>query len=200
MSTGEVPPETPLSGDFWADVAQFWAENWGIIVGKLVAIAIIIAIAFLVRWILHFVIERVVDRIVTGVKRKQDVTDTQALAQALETRGCAAIHVSSGGTTPAPNIPLAPGYQVPLARAVKQVVKVPVIAVDLIAWMRLYALTGTTLAKAEPKTLRYRTFGVPARLVHARRYRWLRLPRTWPRATDPANAIDRIRRMPMPAT
>jgi len=79
MSTGEVPPETPLSGDFWADVAQFWAENWGIIVGKLVAIAIIIAIAFLVRWILHFVIERVVDRIVTGVKRKQDVTDTQAL-------------------------------------------------------------------------------------------------------------------------
>ena len=76
-----VPPldETPLSGDFWAGWAQFWADNWGIIVGKLVAIAVIIAIAFLVRWILHFVIDRVVNRIVTGVKRKQDVTDTQAL-------------------------------------------------------------------------------------------------------------------------
>ena len=37
------------------------------------------AVAFLVRWILHVIIDRVVDRIVTGVKRKQDVTDTQAL-------------------------------------------------------------------------------------------------------------------------
>jgi Transposase DDE domain group 1 len=74
------------------------------------------------------------------------------------------------------------------------------IAVDLIAWMRLYALAGTGLAKAEPKTLRYRIFHVPARLVHARRYRWVRLPRTWPWSVDLANAIDRIRRMPLPAT
>jgi hypothetical protein len=73
------------------------------------------------------------------------------------------------------------------------------IAVDLIAWMRLYALTGA-LAKAEPKTLRFRIFAVPARLVRARRYRWLRLPRTWPWATDLARAIDQIRRMPLPAT
>ena len=79
MSTAEVPPETPLNGDVWADVAQFWADNWGTIVGKLIAIAVIVAIAFLIRWILHFVIDRVVNRIVTGVKRKQDVTDTQAL-------------------------------------------------------------------------------------------------------------------------
>lgn len=70
---------TPLSGDFWARVAQYWADNWDIIVGKLIAIAVIIAIAFLIRWILHFVIDRVVNRIVSGVKRKQDVTDTQAL-------------------------------------------------------------------------------------------------------------------------
>jgi len=73
------------------------------------------------------------------------------------------------------------------------------IAVDLIAWMRLYALTGA-LATAEPKTLRYRLFHTPARLVHARRYRWLRLPRTWPWATALATAIDTIRRLPMPAT
>jgi hypothetical protein len=71
--------------------------------------------------------------------------------------------------------------------------------VDLTAWIRLYALTGA-LAKAEPKTLRYRIFQTPARLVRARRYRWLRLPRTWPWATDLATAIETIRRMPMPAT
>jgi Transposase DDE domain group 1 len=73
------------------------------------------------------------------------------------------------------------------------------IAVDLLAWLRLYTLTGG-LAKAEPKTLRYRLLHTPARLVHARRYRWLRLPRTWPWAPQLATAIERIRRMPMPAT
>jgi hypothetical protein len=73
------------------------------------------------------------------------------------------------------------------------------IAVDLIAWLRLYALTGT-LAKAEPKTLRYRLLHTPARLVRARRYRWLRLPRTWPWATPLATALERIRCLPMPAT
>jgi hypothetical protein len=72
------------------------------------------------------------------------------------------------------------------------------IAVDLIAWLRLYALTGA-LAKAGPKTLATGS-RTPARLVHARRYRWLRLPRAWPWATPLATAIDTIRRMPMPAT
>lgn len=76
-----TPPTdgTVLDGGFWSGLAQYWADNWDIIVGKLIAIAVIIAVAFLVRWILHFVIDRVVNRIVTGVKRKQDVTDTQAL-------------------------------------------------------------------------------------------------------------------------
>ena len=48
-----------------------------------------------------------------------DIEQTIAFAQALEARGCAAIHVSSGGLTPAQRIPVGPGYQVPLARAVK---------------------------------------------------------------------------------
>ena len=76
-----VPPieETPLSGDFWAGLAQFWADNWDVMVGKLISIVVIIAIAFLIRWVLHFVIDRTVTRVVSGVKRKQDVTDTQAL-------------------------------------------------------------------------------------------------------------------------
>lgn len=61
-----------------------------------------------------------------------DIEQTVAFAQALEARGCDAIHVSSGGLNPAQNIPVAPGYQVPLARAVKAAVKMPVVAVGLI--------------------------------------------------------------------
>jgi 2,4-dienoyl-CoA reductase-like NADH-dependent reductase (Old Yellow Enzyme family) len=57
---------------------------------------------------------------------------TVAFARALEARGCAAIHVSSGALTPAQKIPVGPNYQVPLARAVRQAVGIPVIAVGLI--------------------------------------------------------------------
>jgi len=61
-----------------------------------------------------------------------DVEDTIAFAQALEARGCAAIHVSSGGLDPKQDIPVGPNYQVPLARAVKEAVSIPVVAVGLI--------------------------------------------------------------------
>jgi 2,4-dienoyl-CoA reductase-like NADH-dependent reductase (Old Yellow Enzyme family) len=61
-----------------------------------------------------------------------DIAQTIAFAQALEARGCAAIHVSSGGLTPTQKIPVGPSYQVPLARAVKQAVGIPVVAVGLI--------------------------------------------------------------------
>ncbi|WP_084620165.1 mechanosensitive ion channel domain-containing protein [Agromyces italicus] len=71
--------ENPVSGDFWAGIATFWADNWDVMLGKLISIVMIIVIALLIRWVLHFVIERVVKQIVTGVKKKQDVTDTQAL-------------------------------------------------------------------------------------------------------------------------
>jgi len=60
------------------------------------------------------------------------IEETVAFAQALEARGCAAIHVSSGGLTPAQKIPVGPSYQVPLARAVKAATGMPVIAVGLI--------------------------------------------------------------------
>ena len=62
-----------------------------------------------------------------------DVEQTAEYARALEARGCNAIHVSSGGLTPTQQIPVGPGYQVPLARAVKAAVKMPVVAVGLIA-------------------------------------------------------------------
>jgi 2,4-dienoyl-CoA reductase-like NADH-dependent reductase (Old Yellow Enzyme family) len=60
------------------------------------------------------------------------VADTIAFAQALQARGCVAIHVSSGGVSPAQAIRVGPGYQVPFARQVKAAVDVPVIAVGLI--------------------------------------------------------------------
>jgi 2,4-dienoyl-CoA reductase-like NADH-dependent reductase (Old Yellow Enzyme family) len=61
-----------------------------------------------------------------------DIEQTLAFAEALEKRGCDAIHVSSGGLHPAQKIPLGPSYQVPLARAVKAAVRIPVVAVGLI--------------------------------------------------------------------
>jgi 2,4-dienoyl-CoA reductase-like NADH-dependent reductase (Old Yellow Enzyme family) len=60
------------------------------------------------------------------------IEETMSLSLALEQRGCAAIHVSSGGLTPMQQISLGPNYQVPLARAVKHAVKIPVVAVGLI--------------------------------------------------------------------
>ena len=61
-----------------------------------------------------------------------DVEQTIAFAQALEARGCAAVHVSSGGLSAAQTIPVGPSYQVPLARAVKRATSMPVVAVGLI--------------------------------------------------------------------
>lgn len=61
-----------------------------------------------------------------------DIDQTVAFAQALEARGCASIHVSSGGLDPSQSIAVGPGYQVPLARAVKAQVDMPVVAVGLI--------------------------------------------------------------------
>jgi 2,4-dienoyl-CoA reductase-like NADH-dependent reductase (Old Yellow Enzyme family) len=60
------------------------------------------------------------------------IEDTLVFAQALQARGCGAMHVSSGGLTPAQQIPLGPSYQVPLARAVKRAVTMPIVAVGLI--------------------------------------------------------------------
>lgn len=73
-----------------------------------------------------------------------DVEQTVAFAQALEARGCAAIHVSSGGLDPAQQIPVGPSYQVPLARAVKHAVGIPVVAVGLITdFEQAEAIVGT---------------------------------------------------------
>jgi 2,4-dienoyl-CoA reductase-like NADH-dependent reductase (Old Yellow Enzyme family) len=61
-----------------------------------------------------------------------DIEQSIVLARALESRGCSAIHVSSGGLDPRQAIPVGPSYQVPMARVIKQAVGVPVVAVGLI--------------------------------------------------------------------
>ena len=58
--------------------------------------------------------------------------ETALFAQELERRGCSAIHVSGGGLDPRQQIPVGPGYQVPLARTVKDAVAMPVVAVGMI--------------------------------------------------------------------
>lgn len=58
--------------------------------------------------------------------------DAVAFSKMLEARGVDAIHVSSGGLHPDQKIEVYPGYQVPLARAVKAAVGIPVVAVGLI--------------------------------------------------------------------
>lgn len=73
-----------------------------------------------------------------------DIDQTIAFAQALEARGCAAFHVSSGGLDPAQQIPVGPSYQVPLARAVKARTQMPVVAVGLITdFEQAEAIVGT---------------------------------------------------------
>ena len=73
-----------------------------------------------------------------------DIDQTIAFARALEARGSAAMHVSSGGLTPAQQIPVGPSYQVPLARAVKKATRMPVIAVGLITeFEQAEAIVGT---------------------------------------------------------
>jgi hypothetical protein len=72
------------------------------------------------------------------------------------------------------------------------------IAADLVAWLRLLALDGA-LAKAEPKTLRYRMLHVPARLVRSSRRRHMKIPETWPWVDDIVAVFARIAAIPQPA-
>ncbi|MGR8008941.1 transposase [Streptomyces hypolithicus] len=55
------------------------------------------------------------------------------------------------------------------------------LAADLDAWLRLLTLHDQPdLADAEPDTMRFRLYHVPARLAHHARRRHLRIERTWP--------------------
>ena len=69
------------------------------------------------------------------------------------------------------------------------------IAAILLAWFKLLALDGD-LAKAEPKTLRYRVLHAAARLVRGGRRRRLKIQATWPWAAAITAAWQRIDALP----
>jgi hypothetical protein len=69
------------------------------------------------------------------------------------------------------------------------------IAATLLAWLRLLALDGH-LAKAEPKTLRYRILHAAARLVRTSRRLRLKIAATWPWAPAIVTAWNRITALP----
>jgi 2,4-dienoyl-CoA reductase-like NADH-dependent reductase (Old Yellow Enzyme family) len=60
------------------------------------------------------------------------IEDSIALVQRLQAAGCDWIDVSSGGISPAQKITLGPGYQVPLARAIRAATSMPTMTVGLI--------------------------------------------------------------------
>lgn len=64
-----------LKSTFWTDLG-----TWAVAAGwNLLAALLIVVGAFLLSWLLRVVIRRVVKQIVSGVKKGQSVTDTQAL-------------------------------------------------------------------------------------------------------------------------
>jgi Transposase DDE domain group 1 len=69
------------------------------------------------------------------------------------------------------------------------------IAAILLAWLKLLALDGD-LAKAEPKTLRYRVLHAAARLVRGGRRRRLKIQAAWPWAEAITAAWQRIDALP----
>jgi hypothetical protein len=71
------------------------------------------------------------------------------------------------------------------------------IAADLIAWTQTLLLTDQPdLARAEPKTLRYRLLHVAARLTRGARRTWLRIDQHWPWARHLACAFARLHTLP----
>ena len=70
-------------------------------------------------------------------------------------------------------------------------------AATLLAWLKLLALDGP-LAKAEPKTLRYRILHTAARLTRGARRRRLGIQATWPWAADIITAWEQISALPQP--
>jgi hypothetical protein len=66
------------------------------------------------------------------------------------------------------------------------------IAGALLAWCQMVCFEGA-LAKAEPKTMRYRVLHVAAHLVHRSRGLILRLDESWPWVDELANAFVKLR-------
>ena len=78
-------------------------------------------------------------------------------------------------------------------------VQIAALAADLTCWLQLLALHDSPdLARAEPKTLRFRMLHVPAQLTRGGRQRRLRIPTGWPWAAQITAAFARIVAIPAP--
>ena len=84
--------------------------------------------------------------------------------------------------------------------AINQVwVQIAAIAADLTCWLQLLALhDAPDLARAEPKTLRFRMLHVPAQYRRGGRRRRLKIPAEWPWAAQIATAFTRVAAIPAP--
>ena len=79
-------------------------------------------------------------------------------------------------------------------------VELALIAADLLALAQTMLLTDQPdLARAEPKTLRYRLLHLAARITRGQRKVFLRLAEHWPWALALAKAFTRLRQVPLPA-
>ena len=71
------------------------------------------------------------------------------------------------------------------------------IALDLLAWMSMLALTGRARLW-EPRRLRLRLFSAAGQLVTTGRRRILRLARHWPWIREITDALERLAPLPNP--
>jgi hypothetical protein len=67
----------------------------------------------------------------------------------------------------------------------------------LLAWLKLIAL-DSDLARAEPKTLRYRLLHAAARLVRGGRRKTLKIAANWPWTSEIVTARQRVHAIPHP--
>ncbi len=72
------------------------------------------------------------------------------------------------------------------------------LACELLAWMQMLALHGSSARCYEPKRLRLRLFAVAARLVRGGRRLRLRLAARWPWSEQLVTAITRLQALPTP--
>lgn len=87
----------------------------------------------------------------------------------------------------------------PLHRTVQNRIRLEIvqIALDLLAWMPILALTGKARLW-EPRRLRLRLFTAAAQLVTTGRRRILRLARHWPWTSEITAAVARLALLPNP--
>jgi small-conductance mechanosensitive channel len=67
----------PLADDFLTALNSVFNMPF---IGPLLGVLLILVVAVLVRWGMQFAIRRIVDKIVNGVKKRQNVEDTQSIA------------------------------------------------------------------------------------------------------------------------